>query len=270
VSGLVARNVWVRLNGTEVLRAVSLEARPGELSAIVGPNGAGKTTLLKVLAGILEPSSGTVEIDGADLYSLSIRERAKLVAYIPPALESTGLGQRVEEFVAAGRYPYASGLKLGPDLSDIEEARRVLAIVEAGSVADKPLGKTSSGEMQRAMIAQALVRRSPVLVADEPTSFQDLRGRLLVYSLLKSYAESGRVVVAATHDFLLASLYADRVVVVRRGEVVTAGPPSEALSAKVIADVFGVEVEQVRLGSRLMPIPVRVVDDGAAAGQGVR
>ncbi|MET1128226.1 MAG: ABC transporter ATP-binding protein [Thermoproteota archaeon] len=270
MSGLAARNVWVRLNGAEVLRAVSLEARPGELTVVVGPNGAGKTTLLKVLAGILEPSSGTVEVEGTNLYSLSIRERAKLVAYIPPTLESTGLGQRVEEFVAAGRYPYVSGLKLGPDPRDIEEARRILAIVEAGPVAGKPLGKTSSGEMQRAMIAQALVRSSPVLVADEPTSFQDLRGRLLVYSLLKTYAESGRAVVVATHDFLLASLYADKVVVMRQGEVVAAGPPSEVLSAKVIEAVFGVEVEQVQLGGRLMPVPVRVVGNGAAAGQGLR
>ncbi len=254
--GLVARGVTGGYRGRVVVRSVSMRAEPGRVTAVVGPNGSGKTTLLRLLAGLLEPLEGVVEACGRRLSGLGPRDRARLVAYVP-ASAPRGLGQLVEEYVAAGRYPLWGGLRSTPLGADIEAARRALAGLEALGLAARRVGELSSGEAQRASLAHGLVRGAPVLLVDEPTSFQDIRGRLLVYRALRGEAGRGTAVVVATHDFVLAGLYADRVVVMSGGRVVADGAPGEALTPRVVGEVFGVRVEWVEapgLGRLLVPV----------------
>ncbi|KSW12086.1 hypothetical protein CF15_04745 [Pyrodictium occultum] len=254
--GLRALDIRVELGGATILDGVSLEARPGLVTVVLGPNGAGKTTLLKTVAGLLEPSRGRVLLDGVEVHRLPPRERARRLAYIPAFLEAPGLGQSVEEFVAASRYPLRRSLALGPSERDLAEARRQLARVEAAGLAARRLAALSSGERQRALLAHALARGARALLADEPTSFLDLRGRLLTYKLLVEEARRGRIVVAATHDMVLAGLYADRVAVLHRGRVVAAGGPGEVLEPGLLEEVFGVRVEMARVAGRSVPVPV--------------
>jgi iron complex transport system ATP-binding protein len=241
---------------TVVIRDVGFSAEPGELLVVLGPNGAGKTTLLRTIAGLHKPLSGKVLLRGTDVYEMNPRDRAKHIAYVPSALPSPGLGQSVAEFVAAGLYPARSGLALGPSRGDLEKAEKLLGKLGIGGLASRPLYATSSGERQRAQLAHALIRGPEVLVVDEPTSFQDMYGRVLMYSVLREYAESGRLVIVATHDMVLAALYATRILLLDKGRVVGDGDPGEVLARDVLERVFNVEIVFAEIGGRRIPVPV--------------
>ena len=253
---LVVDSVSVEFNGLRVLDSVSLSVEAGELIAVVGPNGAGKSTLLRVISGIIAPSSGSIVVGSYDIHRINKRARARLVSYVPAELEAPGLGQSVVEFVASSLYPYKKNIELGISKNDLEEALQVLARLEVDSIAYKRLDRISSGEKQRALIAHGLLRRAPVLIVDEPTSFQDLRGKLLVYRVLSEYSKSGRIVVVATHDFLLADRYADKVLLLDRGRVVGYGAPQETLSRENIARVFRVGIESIEARRARVLVPV--------------
>jgi iron complex transport system ATP-binding protein len=253
---LEAVDVHVALSGKPVLRGVTFTARPGELTVVLGPNGAGKTTLLKTLACLLKPERGMVRLGGRSLCSMPAGERARLVSYIPSVLPEPGLGQLTAEFVAAGRYPLHHGLTLGPTREDIAEAVKLLAELSGENIAWRPLQETSSGERQKALIAHGLARRPRVLLVDEPTSFLDLAGRLLLYSKLLEEASRGAVVVAATHDMILASLYASRIILLKDGKIFADGRPEDVLSEDVLEKLYGVRVKLVEIDGKPIPIPV--------------
>jgi len=247
------RGVTARRGSRVAVEGVSLCIPGGRVVAVVGPNGAGKSTLLATVAGLLAPSSGRVLVAGRDLHSLAPRERARLVAYAAAEPLPRGLGQSVEEFVAASRYPLGGGL-LGPSPADLEVARGLLAELDVPHIAARPLGETSSGEAQRALVAYALARGAPLVVLDEPTGFQDVRGRVLVYRALRRYALGGGSVLVATHDFLLASTYADAVAVLDGGRLVAEGPPGVVLSPGLVERVF-----KVRVARRSLLVPLEPV-----------
>jgi len=258
-NSLVVEDLSVVLNGVEILSSVSFRVESGELVAIVGPNGAGKTTLLRVISGILPPSSGAVFMGDYNVHALDRRSRAKLVSYVPAELEAPGLGQSVVEFVASSLYPYKRDLELGIPPVDLDRALKALSQLEVEDIASRRLDRVSSGEKQRALIAYGILREAPVLVVDEPTSFQDLRGKLLVYEVLAKYTRPGRIVVVATHDFLLASRYADKVLLLDKGRVVDYGEPAETLSRDNIARVFRVSVEDIKVRGARILIPVEAI-----------
>jgi iron complex transport system ATP-binding protein len=248
--GLVVRGLRVWRGGRLVVRGASFRAPAGVVTAVIGPNGAGKSSLLMGLAG-LAPARGEVLLGGVELLGLPPGERARLLSYASPDPLPRGLGQRVWEFVAASLYPVSPpGLGLPP--GGREAALRVLRLLGAEGLADWRLLETSSGEAQRALVAHALARGAPVVVLDEPTSFQDIRGRLLVYRSLARYAEErGAVVLVATHDFVLAALHAGHVVAVEGGRVVAEGASGEVLQPELLERLYGVKVAE-----RPVPVPV--------------
>ena len=246
----------VALGGNEVLRDVSLEARGGELVLVLGPNGAGKTTLLRTIAGLIKPSKGKVVLDDREVSSMRPSERAKVIAYMPASLPLPGLGQSVAEFVAASRYPFQRGLSLGPSLRDLELARRLLEKLGIGHLWSRPLYATSSGERQRAQLAHVLARGARLVLVDEPTSFQDLRGRVLVYNALREEARRGAIVVIATHDMVFASLFADKVVLMSNGEVIDTGRPEKVMRQSILSRIFRVKIAEAKIGEKSLPIPI--------------
>ena len=252
-TGLVVKDLWVLRGGRPVVRGASFHAPRGTVTAIVGPNGGGKTSLLMGIAGLASTPRGDAYMDGVEVLRLPPRRRALMVSYAAAEPLPRGLGQSVAEFVAAARYPLA-GWGLGPRPEDLEAARRLLGLLGAEGLTDKPLRETSSGEAQRALVAHALARGTPLVLLDEPTSFQDIRGRLLVYQALSRYAEEhSAAVVVATHDFVLAGLHAGHVVVLRGGVVEAEGAPGEVLEPGLLQRVYGVVVAEKRL-----PVPVGV------------
>ena len=211
---LEAREVGVVLGRCRVLERVSCRFARG-WTAIVGPNGAGKSTLLRVLAGLLTPASGSVALDGVPLASLSARQRGCRLAWLAQMGEVSGeLSAR--DTVALGRLPHLglTGVVAPADEAAID---RAMQATECGAWQDRAVGELSGGERQRVLLARALATEAGVLLLDEPTTHLDPPHQVAMVRLARRLAHT-HTVVTVLHDLPLA-LWADRVVVLRRGQV---------------------------------------------------
>jgi iron complex transport system ATP-binding protein len=233
---VTAQNLGVTLAGRMVLRDVSLSLASGHLVALVGPNGAGKTTLLRALAGLVS-SSGTIHVGGDALSSLSLRERAKRFAYLPQGhIVHWPLPAR--DIVALGRYPHGATDPARLTPKDADAVARAMQATDVVEFAARRATELSGGERSRVALARVLAVEAPVILADEPTSSLDPRHQLDVMKTLRRTADTGVLVIVVTHDLGLAARFADTVLVLSEGRLVSQGAASEALSEQIMAEVF--------------------------------
>jgi iron complex transport system ATP-binding protein len=250
---LAAQQLEVTLSGRTVLRDVSLSLPSGQLVALVGPNGAGKTTLLRALAGLVS-SSGTVEVGGDRLSSLSLRERAKRFGYLPQGhLVHWPLPAR--DVVALGRYPHGAidPARLSP--RDEEAVLRAMRATNVVEFSERPVTELSGGERSRVALARVLAVEAPIVLADEPTASLDPRYQIDVMINLRNAADRGVLVVVVTHDLGLAARFADTVLVLSDGRLVTQDKPAQALSEQVLADVFRISAYRADYHNEAVILP---------------
>jgi iron complex transport system ATP-binding protein len=240
VTALAVRELAVDLDRTPVLCGVNCVAAAGGWLAVIGPNGAGKTTLLRATAGLL-PYRGTILLGGADIRSLRLRERARLVAYVPqqPVLPPN---MTVEEYVLLGRTPHLGYLG-GPGRRDRERAAEALARLDVARFAARRLASLSGGERQRVVLARALAAEPRVLLLDEPTSMLDIGHQQQMLELVDGLRrEAGLTVLSTLHDLTTAGQYADELVLLDSGRVAAAGPASDVLTPDLITRVYAARV----------------------------
>ena len=219
------------------LEAMSFQAKPGELVAILGPNASGKSTLLKLISGALQPLSGRIFLNGFETHSLPVKTRAQRIALVQQ--ESRLLfPSRAWEFVMQGRHPYGGGLRFESE-EDILIANNALAQVGATQLADRWMDKISGGEKQRVILARALAQQPLLLLLDEPTLHLDIGAQVdLLESLRRLAAQNRYTVVVVTHELNLAGEYADQVVLLQRGKCLRVGPPATVLQREILEQVF--------------------------------
>jgi iron complex transport system ATP-binding protein len=223
---------------------VDLAVAPGECVVLAGPNGSGKSTLLRGLARLMKPAGGTVLLDGRQLAQWPPRALARRLAVLPQSPPSPG-DLTVEQLVFLGRHPHQTLLGI-PSARDRAVVAEALGQTDLVHLAARPLTALSGGERQRAWIAFTLAQEPQLLLLDEPTTFLDLAHGLAVLEMVRRLNhERGLTVVMALHDLSQAARFADRVVLLRAGRLVTAGPPAQVLTPAVIAGVFGVEAEVI-------------------------
>lgn len=212
----------------------------GEVLALVGPNGAGKTSLLRILNRLLTPSRGAVYLDGRDLKRLSAAAVAREAALVASEGEQNLLFT-VREAVALGRLPHLGPLQREgkPDRDAVD---RALALTDLDVLADRPLSTLSGGQAQRVFLARALAQEPRILLLDEPTAHLDLGHQVRFLQLVRGLGEDGVTVVVALHDLNLASLYADRLLLMAGGRPQALGEPAEVLDPDLIAAAYGTEV----------------------------
>jgi iron complex transport system ATP-binding protein len=224
-------------NGVCALDGATLRVAHGEFVSIIGPNGSGKSSLLRALAGLQPVSSGKVFLEGTPVMALESRERARRVALVPQSLNVLP-GYSVEDFVLMGRYAHLTGWRLFSQ-HDREVARENLRRVDAHLFLGRGMDQMSGGERQRALIARALTQESRTVLLDEPTSALDLKHQLIVYNLIhQMHRDSGRTIVAVTHDLNLASQFAQRLILMKNGRIHTDGPPEQVLRREILEDVY--------------------------------
>jgi iron complex transport system ATP-binding protein len=250
---LTARGLSVTLAGRLVLNDVSLALSSGHLVALVGPNGAGKTTLLRALAGLV-PSEGAIEIGGAVLSSLSLRERARRFAYLPQGhIVHWPLAAR--DIVALGRYPHGATDPARLTPKDTEAVVRAMQTTDVVEFSERRVTELSGGERSRVALARVLAVEAPVILADEPTASLDPRHQFDVMKSLRASADKGVLVIVVTHDLGLAARFADTVLVLSDGRLVSQGAPAEALSEKIMGDVFRISAYRAEYQREAVIVP---------------
>jgi iron complex transport system ATP-binding protein len=250
---LTAQGVSVKLAGRRVLSDISLSLSSGHLVALVGPNGAGKTTLLRALAGLV-PSDGAIHVGGEALSSLSLRERARRFGYLPQGhIAHWPLAAR--DIVALGRYPHGATDPARLSSSDAEAVLRAMQATDAVEFAERRVTELSGGERSRVALARVLAVEAPVILADEPTSSLDPRHQIDVMKNLRSAADRGTLVMVVTHDLGLAARFADIILVLSDGRLVSQGAASEALSEQVMAEVFRISAYRAEYRREAVIVP---------------
>jgi iron complex transport system ATP-binding protein len=239
-SGVSLRNVTVRRGAVEAVRDLDLELPAGTWTSLVGPNGAGKSTLINAMAGLL-PHTGQLLIDTCDVATLSVRERAKLVAVVPQRPELPP-GLRVSEYLMLGRTAHMSMFGR-PGRSDQRMIDDIIERLELSWLADRHITELSGGELQRATIGRALAQEAQVLLLDEPTSALDIHHQQRALELVDRLRRSdGITVCAAMHDLTLASQFGDHVALLACGELLAEGTPREVITEQNVKQAYGADV----------------------------
>ena len=252
---LEACELSVTLGRTQVVRDISATIERGEWVALIGPNGAGKTTILRALAGLVS-FAGQVLLEGRSVATSSRREIARQIALVPQHPQ-TPPELTVAEYVLLGRTPHI-GYLATETRSDRLAAERAIARLALRPFAERSLGSLSGGELQRAVLARALAQEAPILLLDEPTSALDLGRQQQALELVDSLRSDDELtVVSAMHDLSLAGQYADRLLLLDRGQVVAEGTASEVLSEASIASYYGANVRVIHENGSVFVLPQR-------------
>jgi iron complex transport system ATP-binding protein len=258
VSAVTLTRVCVSLGGTRVLHEVSASVETGEWVAVIGPNGAGKTTLLRAIASLVQ-FSGSIGLLGDDLRSLPHRERARRVALVAQ-IPTMPAEMTVREYVLLGRTPYI-GYLATEGRSDHDAAEAAIERLDLAPFARRRLSSLSGGERQRTVLARALAQDAPLLVLDEPTSALDVGRQQQALEIVDELrATEGLTVLSAMHDLTLAGQYADRLLLLDRGQLVAQGPASEVLSEERITTYYSASVEVLHRNGNVFVLPRREGD----------
>lgn len=235
---LVVKEVHFSYDGKPVLRGVSLSVAEGEVVSLIGPNGAGKSTLIKLIAGILSPQKGEIEVLGCPLRMWKRKNLARIIAlvpqgaYIPPTFS-------VWESIYLGRTPYLNFPGIARD-KDIKAIERAMRWVKVEHLKDNLVGELSGGERQRVILARALAQEPRILLLDEPTAHLDIHHQVSILKFIRKLArEEGLAVLAVLHDLNLASSFSDRIVLIAGGEVLAHGAPEEVIKGEKLREVYG-------------------------------
>jgi iron complex transport system ATP-binding protein len=239
------RGVAAGYPGRAVLTGVDLDVERGELAVLVGPNGSGKSTLLAVLAGMVLPHAGSVEVLGRPMTTWKRRELARVVSVLPQEL-TLPAGLRVAEVVALGRLPHARSA-FGPEEDDERVVAAALDDADARELAQRPVTELSGGERQRVLLALALAQEPRILLLDEPTLHLDVGHQLALLGLLDRLRRTRDLtVVAVLHDLDLAARSADRVHLLHDGRLRPASSADGSLDLERVGRAFGVPLTVAR------------------------
>lgn len=207
---------------------LNLQLYTGQLICLLGPNGCGKSTLLRTIAGLQDPISGNIELEGENLLKMKPAQLAtKLSLVLTDNVRSGNLD--VHSLVSLGRYPYSGwlGVLNANDKSAVDYAMRV---TNTSSFADRKLDSLSDGECQKVMLARAIAQDTPLIILDEPTAHLDLPSRIQLMRLLHQLArETNKAILISTHELDLALQVADQIWLMTSDGGLAAGLPEELI-----------------------------------------
>jgi iron complex transport system ATP-binding protein len=224
-----------------VLHNVSLAIKAGEMVGLLGPNGSGKTTLLKLASGVLKPGRGEVRLDSTNLNQLHRKSIARNVAVVPQQFHIP-FAFTVSEVVMLGRIPFINAFA-GETVVDREAVSSALGVVGISELEERRFDELSGGERQKVILAMALAQQPRLLLLDEPTVHLDITHQIEILELVRNLNTEKRItVIAAMHDLNLASLYFDRLILLKDGRVLADGTPAQVLTEERIREAYSASV----------------------------
>ena len=240
-------------SGQHVLEDVSFSVQAGETVALLGPNGSGKSTLLKCISKSIPIKSGKIKLAGQSLESLSFREAAQWVAFVPQE-EQVKFEFTVREIVTMGRLPVSGSLWDTP--ADGHAATEAMSEADCLQFEQRSAMELSGGEKQRVLIARAIAQGASLVLFDEPTSHLDVEHQLVVARLIRRLSGSGRSTIVAIHDLNLAPMVAERAILLHEGRIGLDADTSAVLSSPLLDEAYNVKFSRSTLDSgRLAVFP---------------
>ncbi|MDO5835216.1 MAG: ABC transporter ATP-binding protein [Methanobacterium sp.] len=220
-----------------VLRDVNFKVKRGDFISILGVNGSGKSTLMKCINRILTLKEGVILVEDRDIKMMKNIEIAQKIGYVPQNSEKGYI--TVFEAVLLGRKPY---LKWDVSSRDVELTEKVLKVMGLENYSLRYINELSGGELQKVVIARALVQEPQILLLDEPTSDLDLKNQLEVMKIIKEVSSTEKIAsVVVMHDINLALRYSDKFIILKDGQVFTTGR-KEVITPEIIKETYGVDV----------------------------
>lgn len=258
-SRLIAQSLSAGYSAENVIRNIDLEVSGGSITAVVGPNGAGKSSLLKALARKIKAQDGAVLLDGVSITSLTKTQLEGSIGFLG-TIPATRNGESVFDLVARSALLANQSSRISPRIrGEIDE---ILARTSLSDLKDRKIGELSSGWRQVAVIAAALVKNPQVLLLDEPTNSLDYSHQLQVINLLSSLKrERNMTIIAVIHDLNLAARFADRIVVLKDGHIISQGEPGDVITPTTLAEAFNIlaRVMEDPVAKTPVVIPIRQI-----------
>ncbi|MBR4504666.1 MAG: ABC transporter ATP-binding protein [Candidatus Methanomethylophilaceae archaeon] len=234
----------------KILDGISFDAEGNSVVSILGPNGVGKTTLLKCLCKMHAPDSGTIELNGKDVLSMSGREAAKHIGFVPQSTPPSGTS--VFDAALIGRRPHIEWAMGKEDMRITWEALRALKI---DGLALKRTDEISGGEYQKVQIARAMVQQPEVLILDEPTNNLDIANQhIAMRTISEAVSSRGMCTIMTMHDINLAAGYSDRFLFIKNGKVAAYGG-TDIITSDLVKDVYGIEADVIMHKGKPFVIP---------------
>ena len=238
---LSIRNLRAGYRGKVVVDGVSFGVEPGRITTLIGPNGAGKSTVLKTAAGQIASYGGSLLLEGREVGSRTAEEEARIRS-VMMTQQMPSEQMTCREVVSVGRTPFVGrlGILSEPDHAAVREAMELVGTAE---LAEESFREISDGQRQRVLLARAIVQEPRLMILDEPTSFLDIRHKLVFLDLLRKLSEERKIgILMSLHELEFAHLISDEVVCIGAdGTVRMAGEPQNIMKDSVLCGLYGVE-----------------------------
>ncbi len=229
---------------TPCLKGISATIEPGRFYGLIGPNGSGKSTLLDIFSAYVQPSSGSIQLNGKSLPAYKPAQLARLLTVVPQSF-SFNFDFTVYETVMMGRHPHIPRFS-APRQDDFLKVDQALKLLDIDQLGQRSIRQLSGGEKQRVMIARALAQETDYILLDEVTANLDINHAITIMQTMKDLVHSGKTVIAALHDLNMALAYSDRVMVMSDGKLQRFGPATEIINQAMVGDIYRVPAEIIR------------------------
>lgn len=237
------KNIYCGYENKKIIKDLSFNVNNGENLCIVGPNGCGKSTLLKSIANIIE-YEGSVKIDNKEVSSFSRIDLAKKVALMSQTSQIY-FPYTVYDTVSLGRYAYSKGAFSKLSLTDkriIVDSMKKVGIYE---LKDKLITELSGGQLQRVFLAKIFAQDPDIILLDEPTNHLDFKNQIDLLENLNEWVKTNnKIVIGVLHDLNLVQYFADKVLMIQSGKVVSYGRPEDVLKGEILNDIYGMDIKE--------------------------
>lgn len=234
-----------------IVASANAYIKRGSFTSVLGVNGCGKTTLLSTIAGLLPMISGDVIIDGASITKYARKELAKKLAFLPQSSPVRSI--RVDLLLSCARYPY-TGISHVLSADDRAAIARAVELTDISAFLDRDISELSGGERQRVYFAMALAQDTPLILLDEPAAHLDAAQSFELFRLILAARDSGKTIVAATHDIAGALGYSDELIFVDGGSLVFQGDADQALASGIAERIFNIRLVKAEGGCAVLPM----------------
>lgn len=250
---LKVQGLTASYNGEKVIDNVNLEIEEGKIYSIIGINGCGKTTLLRAMSRNLKPETGTVILDGLNIFKMNTRNVAKKMAVLCQKNEGF-TDVTVRELVQYGRFAHKVWWK-GKESEDRKIVDWAINKTALENLSLRKLNTLSGGERQRAWIAMAIAQKPDILLLDEPTTYLDICHQLEIMELLTNLNKEEKItIVMVLHDINHAATYSDELIVLKNKKIYKKGSPWSILQGGMLEEVFNIEAKIIKDSETEKPI----------------